>query len=310
MTTPAQIAVTVVIPTHNPDPGRLSRTLLGLRAQALPSPQVEVILVNNASARFPDGAFFSACAPGSFSIVEEPRLGLTSARLAGFAAARGAVIVLVDDDNILAPDYLAAAAQIGRDHPYLASWSGNIELVFEPGSVPPPALWRGYLAERSCPVALWSNDPAHNESTPWGAGMCLRRVLADAYRAHCAQDAGRLRLDLSGRDLTYGGDTDIAYFGCGLGFGKGVFPQLRLRHLIPPERCERGYLLRAAEGHAYSEWLHHWVLHGVVPSEPAAWGDRLKRRARLALAGPEVRANERARAAGHARAARELRSSP
>ena len=256
MGAPVKIDISAVIPAHNPDPGRLRRTLLGLRAQTLAAQRFEVVLVNNASARFPDRAFFSECAPENFAIIEESRLGLTSARLAGFAASRGELIVMVDDDNVLEPGYLAAAEEIGRDFPFLASWSGSVELVFEPGAVAPPPLWRTYLTERTCTGAVWSNDASHNDSTPWGAGMCLRRTLADAYRAHCAREPNRLRLDLSGRELTYGGDTDIAYFGCAIGFGKGVFPQLKVRHLIPPERCETSYLLRAVEGHAYSCLLY------------------------------------------------------
>ncbi len=310
MTTFMDLAVSVVIPTHNPDPGRLARTLEGLKAQTLPGRQFEVVLVNNASARFPDEAFFAGSRTERFSIYEERCLGLTAARLAGFGASRGALVVLVDDDNVLASNYLAVALQIGRDHPHLGSWSGNVELVFEPGAVPPPTPWRGYLAERSSPGAVWSNDPRHNESTPWGAGMCVRRSLADAYRAHCGSDPKRLKLDLQGRDLTYGGDTDIAYYGCALGFGKGVFPQLNVRHLIPPERCETAYLLRAVEGHAYSEWLHHWVLHGAVPSEASGWDARLRRFLRRTVSDPVARATERAREAGHRRAARELAAAP
>jgi len=139
--------------------------------------------------------------------------------------------------------------------------------------------------------------------------MCVRRQLAEAYRAHCSRDPRRMKLDLSGESLTYGGDTDIAYFGCGLGFGKGVFAQLSLRHLIPPERCEESYLLRAIEGHAYSEWLHHWVLHGTLPSERrgvrAALGRVLGR-----LRGGPHGAAARAKAAGRARAAREIGAQP
>ncbi|HEY1763622.1 MAG TPA: glycosyltransferase [Opitutaceae bacterium] len=310
MTAFMDIAVSAVIPCHDPDPDRLRQALRAIQAQSLPARQFETILVNNASARFPDDAFFSEFRSERFSIAEERRLGLTAARLNGFAASRGAVVVLVDDDNVLDSNYLAVALQIARDHPHLGSWSGNVELVFEPDAVPPPGLWRSYLAARSAPVAVWSNDPRHNESTPWGAGMCVRRSLADAYRAHCGSDAKRLRLDLQGKSLTYGGDTDIAFFGCGIGFGKGVFPQLHLRHLIPRERCETAYLLRAVEGHAYSEWLHHWVLHGSVPNEKAGFGQRLKRLLSQALADPRVRATEKARDAGHRRAARELSSSP
>jgi glycosyltransferase involved in cell wall biosynthesis len=304
------IAISAVIPAHNPDPSRLQRTLLGLRAQTFPPGLFEVVLVNNASSRFPEPGFFAECAPANFSIVEEGTLGLTAARLAGFAAARGDLIILVDDDNVLAADFLAEAAHIARDFPFLGSWSGNVELVFEPGAVPPYPGWRSYLAERECREATWSNDPAHNASTPWGAGMCVRRSLADAYKAHCRGDPSRLRLDLSGPQLVYGGDTDIAFFGCSATSGKGVFPQLRLRHLIPPERCTEAYLLRAIEGHAYSEWLHHWVLHGAVPKQDDSAGSRLRRRLRLAFADAPTRAAERAKRAGHERAARELGGAP
>jgi hypothetical protein len=310
MNEPSMPVVSAIIPAHNPDPGRLRRTLLGLRAQTLPAAQREVILVNNASTQFPDAAFFADCAPENFSIVEERRLGLTAARLAGFAAAQGRLIVMVDDDNVLAPDFLAAAWQIAAEYPFLASWSGCVNLVFEPGATPPPTAWRTYLTERVCERAIWSNDPGHHDSTPWGAGMCVRRTLADAYRAHCAGDPARLKLDLSGRQLTYGGDTDIAYFGCTLGLGKGVFPQLKVDHLIPRERCETAYLLRVIEGHAYSEWLHHWVLHRHLPAEPRDWKSRLKRSVRLLLADQLTRATERARGTGHERAAHELARLP
>jgi glycosyltransferase involved in cell wall biosynthesis len=300
--------VSAVIPAHNPDFDRLRRTLIGLRSQDFPGHASEVVLVNNASTHFPDSGFFSECAPANFSIVEERGLGLTAARLAGFAASKGSLIVLVDDDNVLAPDYFSQAVRIEKEFPFLMSWSGNVELAFEPGATPPPAIWRGFLTERICAKAIWSNDPSHNPSTPWGAGMCIRRALADAYRAHCEKDPSRMKLDLSGKQLTYGGDTDIAYFGCQLGFGKGVFPQLRLRHIIPKERCEASYLLRAAEGHGYSESLHHWILHGSLPAEPTGLKARLGRRLRLALSDSTVAATERARAAGRARADRELGS--
>ena len=57
------MTVSVIIPTHNPDPGRLRRTLLGLRAQTLPAAAWEAVLVNNASTVFPADDFFAGCAP-------------------------------------------------------------------------------------------------------------------------------------------------------------------------------------------------------------------------------------------------------
>jgi|GEM_PF-6909324 len=73
------VELTVIIPTHNPDMGRLRRALLGLKAQTLAAARWETIVVNNASARFPDASRLDDCAPGkNFHVVDEPNLGLTS----------------------------------------------------------------------------------------------------------------------------------------------------------------------------------------------------------------------------------------
>lgn len=301
--------VSVVIPTHNPRIDYLRRVLDALRLQRMPLAEWELLIVDNASTNPVAPQLDLAWHPQG-RVIREERLGLTAARLAGFAAARGGVIVLVDDDNVLAPDYLAVATRLAREHPALGAWSGNVELVLEPGVTPPPVAWRSYLTERICRQASVSTDPGHNDSTPWGAGMCVRRSLATAYRRRSLENPDLLRLDLTGAQLVYGGDTDIAYYGCTMELTKGVFPSLHVRHLIPPNRCERAHLLRVIEGRAYSEWLHHWVLHKVVPRDETGPLRRLKKLVRLALSDPDTRAEEQARRRGHARAACELTGQP
>ncbi|MBX3749532.1 MAG: glycosyltransferase family 2 protein [Opitutaceae bacterium] len=291
--------LSVIIPAHNPAPDFLAATLTALQAQDLPRAEWELLVLDNASAPalHPDLGWH----PGARTATE-PQLGLTAARLAGFAATTGEVIVLVDDDNVLAPDYLSRAAAIARAEPGLGTWSGCIQLAFQAGAVPPPAPWRGYLAERAVAGRQVSRDPRHHASTPWGAGMCIRREVAAAYAARVRSDPRRLKLDLQGAALVYGGDTDIAYTGCDLGFAKGVFPELRLDHLIPARRCTREYLVRAAEGHGYSEVLHAWLREQQLPAERPAWRQWLQR---LRLP-PEERRIAAARARGVARARREL----
>lgn len=296
---PAALLISVIIPAHNPRPEFLHRTLEALRAQTLPFAQWELLLVDNASN--PPLASDLSWHPHA-RILREPKLGLTAARLAGFAAASSEVLLLVDDDNLLAPDFLAQALHLSVTHPRLGTWSGNIRLDFQPGAVPPPPQWRGFLAERVCTTPQISNQPNHNESTPWGAGMCIRREVAATYAEQTRNDPRRLQLDLQGRDLVYGGDTDIAFIGCDLGFDKGVFPMLKLDHLIPPGRCTREYLLRAAEGHGYSEMLHSWIREGRLPRQRPTWRAWLSR---LRLPREE-RAIAAARARGIAKAKREL----
>ena len=123
--------ISVVIPTHNPRQDILARTLAGLRAQSLPPDQWELIVVDNASSSALAPQIDLAWHPHGRVIVET-QLGLTNARLAGFAAAHGEVVILVDDDNVLAPDYLAQALALAAEQPQLGTWSGNVTLVFEP----------------------------------------------------------------------------------------------------------------------------------------------------------------------------------
>lgn len=272
-----------------------------LRRQKLHPALWELILVDNASTASLADHFDLSWHPNT-QIVVEPRLGLTSARLAGFSAASGGVLVLVDDDNVLAEGYLVETLALAETHTQLGTWSGNVKLVFDADAAPPPPLWRKYLTERNCPNASISNDINHHDSTPWGAGMCIRREVAAAYAALVRSDPRRLKLDLQGGALVYGGDTDIAYTGCDIGFAKGVFPELRLDHLIPARRCTREYLVRAAEGHGYSEVLHAWLREQHLPAERPAWRQWLQRM-RLP---PEERRIAAARARGVARARREL----
>jgi hypothetical protein len=47
-----------------------------------------------------------------------------------------------------------------------------------------------------------------------------------------------------------------------MGYAMGVFPELKVKHLTPPNRCTEEYLLKNYEAHAYSEVLHTWIEMG------------------------------------------------
>ena len=96
----------------------------------------------------------------------------------------------------------------------------------------------------------------------------------------------RRQLDLQGDQLAYGGDTDIAYTGLGMGLGMGVFTSLRITHLTPRTRCTEAYLLKHHEARAYSEVLHHWVEHGMIPKQRTDLRGRLGLLARRILGSP------------------------
>ena len=309
------LVVSVVVPTHNPRADYLERVIDALRQQTLPREQWELVVVDNNSTRplslttgpQDDGTTGTKTAGHDLGwhsnarLVREEALGLTNARLRGFAETTGEVIVLVDDDNVLAPDYLEQVVRIAGEYPFLGTWSGALELEFEAGSPAPPHKLRHLLCERKPTKDLWSNDCSNFAATPWGAGECIRRVVASAYAEKVTKEPRRRQLDLQGQQLVYGGDTDIAYTGLELGMGMGVFTSLKITHLTPKSRCTEEYLLKNYEAHAYSEVLHHWVEYGSILKQRTDVRGRLGVLARRILGSPLERKMLAARVRGLSR---------
>jgi hypothetical protein len=182
------------------------------------------------------------------------------------------LLIFVDDDNVLASDYLAIALELAERHPTLGVWSGRIDLVFE---VPPPDWTRKYwpfLVQRLVERDEMSRTLRLEEPLPVGAGMCVRREVAAAYATAARSSSLRLGLDRRGLELGSSGDTDLAMLACDLGWQRGVFPQLRVRHLIPPERTSEDYLVRLTEGILFSSFVVK-LLHQIpaVPPPVNAW---------------------------------------
>jgi len=240
-------SASVVMCTHNPRAALLGRTLESLRAQTEPAERWELVIVDNNSTPPVAGQIDLTWHPAA-RIVREERTGLTHARLRGIAEATAPLIIFVDDDNVLARNYVETAIRIGAEHPFLGAWGGTIRGEFE---IPPPPWARkhlGLLAIRECVRATWTNEPYGSQSTPVGAGMCIRKQVAEAYAAATANDPLRIALGRAGSSMMACEDTEMAHASFEFGLGVGVFPQLSLTHLIPAERLQPGYLRRVAEG--------------------------------------------------------------
>jgi glycosyltransferase involved in cell wall biosynthesis len=261
------VFISVLIPAHNPNLPRLRRTLAGLAAQTWPAAQREVWLIDNASQTPLAAANFAAELP-ALRVVREDRLGLTAARLCGFAAARGDLVLLVDDDNVLAPTYLERVAALFAADPALGAAGGRSLPDFE---APPPAWARefdGLLALRDPgdqPArAQWTpgDTRSYPLCAPIGAGMALRREAAAAYVAALAQHPERRGFDRTGTRLISGGDNDLVMSVLEAGFAVAYRPELSLLHLIPPRRGEVDYLGELNRAIARS-WVSVLAIHGI-----------------------------------------------
>ncbi len=239
--------ISVIVCTHNPRPEYLSRVIEGLRTQTLRRSAWELIIVDNASEPEKAPRADLSWHPDA-KLISETRLGLTPARLRGIRQAKGNLLVFVDDDNVLDPDYLENSIRIADERPFLGSWSGQCRPGFE--TVPPEWTRRywGNLALREFDRDVWSNLPRLADTMPCGAGLCVRRAVALRYVELHDSGNRKFQLDRAGNSLLSGGDNDLAASACDLGLGVGLMTSLKLTHLMPPERFTEEYLARLVEG--------------------------------------------------------------
>ena len=261
--------VSVVIPAHNPPLHHFQRVLAALRAQTLPPDQWELVLVDDGSREPLAGVVDLSWHPRARVVATSENangVGLVGARLKGFESGSAEIFVFVDQDNVLQAGYLANAIEIGRDYPWLGAWGGQITLEFDdPALTPDRWLWP-MLCMRQLDRDIWSNDVHHYDSTPWGAGLCVRRGVLRLYRDKVEANPLRRRLDPWPGGMGFGGDTDLVNTGCGAGYGKGAFVRLQLDHLMPVGRCSDEHFLKSAEARGFSEVLHQFIEQGVAPS--------------------------------------------
>jgi glycosyltransferase involved in cell wall biosynthesis len=301
-----QPRLSIVICTHNPRMDYLARTLAALRQQTLASDNWELIVVDNASSP-PLGGRVDLRGFGHARSVAENEVGLTAARLRGIAEARAPLLVFVDDDNILATDYLERAARVGAAWPQLGVWGCG---SFTPEWETPPraehADYLAYLAVHRAPRDRWSNQLFDYGATPAGAGMCVRAEVAGHYAENVRVDSRRRQLGRTGGGLGGCEDFDLAFTAIGLGLGVGIFTELALTHLMPSGRLEESYLLRLVEGHGFSTVLLH-ALHDpkFAPPRDGLLARVREFRLRRALS-PVARRIHDARRRGEARAVAQL----
>jgi glycosyltransferase involved in cell wall biosynthesis len=239
--------LSVVICSHNPRSSYLERVLRSLASQDLDRDCWELLLIDNVSAKPLSADYDLSWHPHSRHVREE-ELGLTAARLRGISEAAADLLVFVDDDNVLEPDFLAAALELSERFPFLGAWGGDIAGEFE---TPPPdwtrPFWR-MLAIRDVTEPLWSNSPDDWRTQPCGAGLCIRSSVGRHYLERLQGDPIGRSLDRKGQSLSSAGDTDLVYAAAEVGLGWGTFPQLRLKHLMPHGRLTEEYLVRLIEG--------------------------------------------------------------
>ncbi|MGH7719977.1 MAG: glycosyltransferase [Gemmatimonadaceae bacterium] len=170
--------------------------------------------------------------------VREPSPGISHARNTATRAARGAYIVWIDDDVIVAPDWLRSYREAFALRPEAAVFGGPIEPWFEGA---PPA-WLSRVWRRVGTAYAWRDFgadavPLSHERVPFGANFAVR---ADVQRRMPYDPQLGVRPTSSAR----GEETTVIRAILAQGGAGWWVPHARVRHCIPAERQSVGYLRR------------------------------------------------------------------
>jgi glycosyltransferase involved in cell wall biosynthesis len=231
----------VVVCTYNRAAG-LDRTLGALARQQRPaSLQWSVLVVDNASedetSRIVQAWIERSALPGLRTVVEWTQ-GLSHARARGFHETTADWIAYVDDDNLLADDWLSGMADaIGRK-PDAGGFGGRV--ILDWAEAPPSYLQQlGWcFAEQDHGLEMREIDNLV------GAGMVLRRaaLLDSGWPEHLLLE------DRVGTKLLSGGDVEMVQRVRLAGHQLWYTPRPVLKHVIGAERMRREYVCRLAFG--------------------------------------------------------------
>jgi len=261
------LETSVIICAHNPRSEYFARVLDSLRNQTLSPNRWELLIIDNASKVPLASAWDISWHPRAHHFMEN-ELGISAARRRGIREASADLIVFVDDDNVLDKRYLSEALRIKQEWPLLGAWgSGSIRADFE---VEPPehrGRFLSWLPLRESKGARWGNDASCLEATPWGAGLCVRKAVARGY-GECSERSSIQITGRRGNALLSGEDREFSFVCCAQGLGIGVFPNLKITHLIPCHRVTDDYMVRLVEGITLSNLLIDYKWQGIIPQSP------------------------------------------
>lgn len=229
--------ISVILPSFN-GADTLERTLSELRSLAIPPGGAEFILVDNGST---DGTIeLMRSASGSLGacVICEARRGKSFALNTGIAAAKGELLLFLDDDVLPAQECLLHYVAAAERHPKAGVFAGQIR----PAWTGTPPAWLQYLTDvgRSwgcTPVGMSEQELAFHQIK--GANLMVRRAALGGLRF----DVDRLNFTATRRQ---GGseDTALAKEISTLGHAIVYLPSACVYHIIQPSEMTIGAVFR------------------------------------------------------------------
>ena len=262
--------ISVIICTHNPNHVYLDKVLTSLKHQSLNKDEWEIIVIDNKSENELIKILDLSWHPNN-KIIREDNLGLIHARITGARQAQHEILVSVDDDTPLYPDYLEQVLRIYDQYPELGVIGGKTIPEYE--VTPPEWLhqFNGLLAIRDL-----GDLPIIEKLTGTGLKnypICAPLLIAPKkscmllYLDHYLNSTVSQSLGRKGDQLSSGEDNDINLFIFKNGYALGYFPELKFIHIIPERRMQKNYLGRL-QFNTSKTWIRVLNKYNINPWPP------------------------------------------
>lgn len=253
--------VTVAVCTWN-RAALLDQTLARMRDLRAPDGAWELVVVNNNCSDHTDAVLAKHATALPLRRISEPTPGLSHARNAALAAARGEYLLWTDDDVLVEPDWLinavAAVQQFGAD--------GFIGRVFPWWETGRPPVWYNPLFDGM--FALLDLGPESFVCRPDGPpGVGANH----GFRTSALRALGGYRTDLGVIAGKGGGGEDLDVFTRAHAAGlKLVYAaDAVLKHYVPATRCTKRWYRR----YTWNGSRHHLrMLRDEAKGVPAVFG--------------------------------------
>ena len=230
--------LSLIIATYNRS-ASLRRTLESVACQSADPAVWECIVVNNNSTDDTKELFSAFAAEHkslNLRLVDEPQQGLSHARNCGISESQGEYIAIIDDDETISADFIAAYIELFDGGNAIAA-CGPIVARYETRR----PLWMSKYPERMIanPLNLGKRVcTVPHDVMPGGGNMAFRR---DVFQMH-----GNFNIELGrkGDDLTGGEECDL--FSRIRNLGERVFyvPRSVVYHHISDAKLTRDYFER------------------------------------------------------------------
>lgn len=246
--------ISVIICSYNPPIQPLLRVINSIQNQKLEGISIEKIIVdNNSSNQFlEDTNLKSSLNTNGWKIVQEPKAGLSYARIAGVNHSTNDFILFVDDDNVLNENYVQNLIRHYNEHPQAGIiGAGKIDVEFTGGGDEYiKKHFKKVFQYREFSTYLSGNAVWENFYPP-GSGISIRKKVFNVF----AENFIHGKISLTGRkaeSLSSGEDAQMIWTTLQLGFTVDTAPDLSLIHLIPEKRCSLSYIIQLNQSIAYS----------------------------------------------------------